>query len=131
MNAPEPVPLIFPFPAPAPPGACLEVLPGVRWLRMPLPFALDHINLWLLKDGDGWTQIDCGIADDTTRELWQSHFVTSLEHRAVQQVIATHYHPDHMGNAEWLTSHFGCALVTPQAEFQTGHAVIEEQGAFG
>ena len=34
-------------------GEAVAVAPGVLWVRMPLPFALDHINLWLLDDGDG------------------------------------------------------------------------------
>ena len=32
------------------PGTALEVAPGVRWVRMALPFALNHVNLWLLRD---------------------------------------------------------------------------------
>ena len=53
------------------PGDAIEVVPGVHWLRMPLPFKLDHINLWLLDDGDGWTLVDTGIASDEIREAWQ------------------------------------------------------------
>mgnify|MGYP001575526602 CR=1 FL=1 len=67
-------PLVFPFPEPPAPGTAREVGPGVFWLRMPLPFALDHINLWLLRDGDGWTAVDCGIAVDETRSHWESVF---------------------------------------------------------
>src|SRR5688500_7990093 len=59
--------------APAP-GTLLEVVPDVFWLRMPLPFALDHINLWLLADGNAWTIVDCGFGTTQTRELWQAVF---------------------------------------------------------
>ncbi|MBM3515784.1 MAG: MBL fold metallo-hydrolase, partial [Alphaproteobacteria bacterium] len=62
--------LVFPFAEPPRPGEVREVAPGVLWLRMPLPFALDHINLWVLDDGDGWTLVDTGIDTEITRELW-------------------------------------------------------------
>ena len=96
----------------APPAAASrEVAPGVIWLRMPLPFALDHINLWLLADGDGWTQVDCGYGDAATRELWQEHFTSTLQGRPIRRVIATHYHPDHVGNAGWLAARWDCAVA--------------------
>ena len=51
-------------------GTTMELAPGVYWIRMPLPFALDHINLWLLRDQldgqEGWTIMDCGITRYTT-----------------------------------------------------------------
>ena len=54
-------------------GESVEVAPGVRWIKMRLPFALDHINLWLLRDQlngvDGWTIVDCGIANDLQRTV--------------------------------------------------------------
>ena len=92
---------------------------------MPLPFALDHINLWLLADGDAWTQIDCGYGDARTRALWNAHFSTTLGARPLRRVIATHYHPDHLGNAAWLSERFGCTVEMPQAEFLTAHAIAE------
>ena len=88
------------------PGTTLEVAAGVRWLRMTLPFALDHINLWLLRDVqggiDGWTIVDCGIANDATRASWERIFEHELQGLPVLRVIVTHMHPDHIGLAHWL-----------------------------
>jgi glyoxylase-like metal-dependent hydrolase (beta-lactamase superfamily II) len=88
------------------PGQVLEVARGVFWLRMPLPFVLDHINLWLLRDEidgqKGWTIIDCGIADETVKQHWEHLFDTALDDLPVLRVIATHFHPDHLGLSNWL-----------------------------
>ncbi len=87
-------------------GGVKEVAPGVFWLRMPLPFALDHINLWLLRDEidgvKGWTVIDCGISNDTIRANWERVFDTVLDGLPVLRVIVTHCHPDHLGLADWI-----------------------------
>ena len=96
------------------------VAPGVLWIRMPLPFALDHINLWLLEN-DGWTLVDCGYGDTVTRDLWEAHFAKTLGGRPITRIIATHFHPDHLGNAHWLMERFGCPVVMTQAEFLTAH----------
>ncbi len=127
MNAPHPPLLEYPFAAPPAPGEAREVGPGLLWIRMPLPFALDHINLWLLSEGDGWTLVDCGYGDTVTRALWEGHFAKTLEGRPVTRVIATHYHPDHLGNAAWLAERFACPVVMTQSEFLTAHAVLEQR----
>jgi glyoxylase-like metal-dependent hydrolase (beta-lactamase superfamily II) len=131
MNATILPPLEFPFPTPPAGAQTFEVAPGVHWLRMPLPFALDHINLWLLSDGNGWTQIDCGYGDAPTRALWNAHFSTTLAARPINRVIATHYHPDHLGNAAWLSERFGCTVAMPQAEYLTAHAIGDDHSGFG
>lgn len=131
MNASLPALLEFPVPGPPDPGEAREVAPGVLWLRMPLPFALDHINLWLLADGEGWTQVDCGYGDAATRGLWETHFAATFAGRPLSRVIATHYHPDHLGNAAWLSRRFGCPVAMPQAEFLTAHAVAGGHGGYG
>jgi glyoxylase-like metal-dependent hydrolase (beta-lactamase superfamily II) len=96
------------------PGTVLEVAPGVRWVRMGLPFALDHINLWLLRDRldgrEGWAIVDCGIANDATRAAWEQVFAQALDGLPVLRVIVTHMHPDHIGNAAWLCERWDCAL---------------------
>src|SRR5207253_11477686 len=83
LNAPLPTPLLYPHPDIPHPGAAIEVAAGVFWLRMPLPFALDHINLWLLRDRidgiDGWTLIDTGFGNAATRALWGTHFADTMQ----------------------------------------------------
>ncbi|MCP5365896.1 MAG: MBL fold metallo-hydrolase [Hyphomicrobiales bacterium] len=98
-------------------GETLEVAPGVFWLRMPLPFALDHINLWLLRDGDGWVIVDTGIARDEVKAAWETIFAERLGGDPVTKVIVTHFHPDHMGLAGWLVERFGTALWTTFSEW--------------
>jgi len=109
--------LVHPWPEPPEGGRSILVAPGIRWIRMPLPFALDHINLWLLDDERGITVVDTGIGLPPTRALWERLFAGELAERPIVRVLITHFHPDHMGNAEWLTRRFGVELWCPQAEW--------------
>ena len=87
-------------------GQTMAVAHGVNWIRMGLPFALNHINLWLLRDQidgkDGWTVVDCCIDKPESRAQWQQIFDTQLGGLPVLRVICTHMHPDHIGLAHWL-----------------------------
>ena len=122
--------LDYPHAAPPPPGTTREVAPGVHWLRMPLPFALDHINLWLLEDGAALVLVDCGLGNQTTRDLWQQIFDGFFGGRPVSRVIATHLHPDHAGNAGWLTERFQAPLVMSQSEYLMAHAWRDQTGGY-
>jgi glyoxylase-like metal-dependent hydrolase (beta-lactamase superfamily II) len=100
------------------PGRSLPVADGMRWLRMRLPFALDHINLWLLRDHEdrpegrreGWAIVDCGIDNAESRAAWEQVFASELDGLPVLRVICTHMHPDHIGLAHWLTERWQCRL---------------------
>lgn len=107
-------------------GTTIEVASGVRWLRMGLPFALNHINLWLLEDTRetadgqrerGWTIIDCGIATEPTRAAWESLFANELDGLPVLRVIVTHCHPDHVGLAAWLCERWQAPLYMTVGEY--------------
>ncbi|MFZ6768388.1 MBL fold metallo-hydrolase [Undibacterium sp. Di26W] len=106
----------------------MEIAPGVLWIRMGLPFALNHINLWLLEDEidtgqgpvHGWTAIDCGIASDATRDAWEILFGDLNNHLRglpIVRVIATHCHPDHIGLADWLCSRWNAQLWMTAGEY--------------
>src|SRR4051794_9271956 len=95
-------------------GEALELAPGVRWLRMRLPFALDHINLWLLADEidgrRGWTVVDTCISRDEARSQWEALFPAAMQGLPILRVIVTHMHPDHIGLAAWLCERFDAPL---------------------
>src|SRR3990172_1921875 len=109
--------LDHPWPVPPAPGDVITVAPGIKWLRMPLPFQLDHINLWLLADGPAWTVVDTGVGLPDTRALWERVFAGHLDGRPIARVLVTHFHPDHMGNGAWLTERWGADLWCTQAEW--------------
>lgn len=119
-------PLGFPFPKIPASGMPFEVAPGIYWVRMPLPFDLDHINLWLLKDGDDWTIVDCGYGSDQTRAAWEQVFAERLGDRMVKRVVVTHFHPDHIGLASWLTQRFSAEFFISLGDFLSAHAVRNE-----
>jgi glyoxylase-like metal-dependent hydrolase (beta-lactamase superfamily II) len=121
MNALESQ-LAYPFGDVIPaPGMLQEVVPGLIWIRMPLPFALDHINLWLLRDEvegrAGWSVIDCGAGTDPTRAAWDQVLADGLQGAPLLRVFATHCHPDHVGLSGWLCDRFGAPFWTTAAEF--------------
>lgn len=123
----------FPHPTPPAAGTTLEVAPGVFWLRMPLPFALDHINLWLLADEDrgapAWTIVDTGFALPEVRACWEA--VLAQLAAPVKRIVVTHFHPDHVGLALWLQARTGAPLCMTAAEYLTAHAVYHESAGHG
>jgi glyoxylase-like metal-dependent hydrolase (beta-lactamase superfamily II) len=110
-------------------GECKEVAPGVQWLRVPLPFRLDHINIYLIEDGDGWAVLDTGIANQTTQGIWEAIVSGTLSGRKLTRLIVTHFHPDHIGLAGWLTGRFGLPLLTTQTTYLQCLTISHRPGA--
>lgn len=114
MTSPDAV--RFPFETPPQDDQAVTVAPGVFWLRLPLPMALDHVNVYALDDGDGWTLVDTGFDTARTRALWQAIMAGPLGGRPVRRVIVTHYHPDHIGLAGWFQQ-MGAELLTTRTSW--------------
>ncbi|NQX88948.1 MAG: MBL fold metallo-hydrolase [Halioglobus sp.] len=114
--------LSYPFLSAPDFGDVLEVAPGILWLRMPLPMALDHINLYLLEDSDGWWIVDTGIALGETQQLWEQVFDRVLGSKPIKAVVSTHFHPDHTGMAGWLCERWRVPFYMSQAEYYVGLA---------
>lgn len=93
-----------PFADPPGEGEAVAVAPGILWMRLPLPMALDHVNVYALADGDGWTVVDTGFATGRSRAIWSRLLAGPLQGRPVTRVVVTHYHPDHIGLAGWFQS---------------------------
>ncbi|MDP3169485.1 MAG: MBL fold metallo-hydrolase, partial [Polaromonas sp.] len=135
MNAQE-AELLYPMGDALPTaGGTLEVAPGVKWIRMGLPFALDHINLWLLRDDidgqRGWTVVDCCVSRDEAKALWEQIFAGELEGLPILRVIVTHMHPDHIGLAHWLCERWNAPLWISATDYNTARLSISGSTGFG
>jgi glyoxylase-like metal-dependent hydrolase (beta-lactamase superfamily II) len=98
---------------------------------MPLPFALDHINLWMIEDGEGYTIVDTGIGLDSVKALWEKILGELCGDRPVRRLIVTHFHPDHLGLGQWLKARLGGMPVwATHGEYVTAHAVREQLPGF-
>ena len=133
-GTPAPPPLVKPvldYPcgeAPLP-GAAREVAPGVLWLRMPLPFALNHINLWAAREGDAWAVFDSGVQSSDTTAAWRSLCGSGgALAQGLSRLLVTHMHPDHVGMAGWLTRKFGCRLWMTRMEYLTCRVLVADTG---
>lgn len=110
------------------PGQPEKIAEGVYWARFPMPMSLDHINIWLLEDGDGWTVVDTCLNLGNARKTWEQLFSGVMAGKPVTRVICTHLHPDHVGLAGWLTERFGCELWMSREEFLMCLAMTADTG---
>lgn len=131
IDHPEAKPVLdYPCGEPPPAGLGREIAPGVLWLRMPLPFALNHINLWAARDGEGWAAFDSGVQTSETAAAWRSLVGSggALAQGGLTRLFVTHMHPDHVGMAGWLTRKFDCRLWMTRLEYLTCRVLVADTG---
>jgi glyoxylase-like metal-dependent hydrolase (beta-lactamase superfamily II) len=98
-------------------GSVTDIAPGIRWLRLPLPYRLDHVNIYLLENEGGWTALDSGLGDDACKQAWEAALAGPLKGQGLKSLIVSHFHPDHVGLAGWLCERFGLDLTMPRPEY--------------
>ncbi len=118
----------YPFETSPELGHTQEVLPGLLWLRMPLPFLLGHINLWLLRDGEGWTVVDSGLFTEKSRNTWAAVFSKDMNDLPIERIMVTHLHPDHTGCVGWLADQFDAQLLMTRAEYFLCRILVADTG---
>ncbi|WP_272004702.1 MBL fold metallo-hydrolase [Roseovarius sp. ZX-A-9] len=124
MTHVAPIGLHYPWPDAPAEGEALQVAPGILWMRLPLPMALDHVNVYALDDGDSWSIVDTGFHTRRSVALWETLLAGPLQGRPVGRVILTHHHPDHVGMAGWLMERFGAELVTSRTAWLMARMLI-------
>ncbi len=115
--------LRFPFETAPAEGEALQVAEGILWLRLPLPMALDHVNVFALDDGDGWTLVDTGFYSKRSVALWECLLAGPMKGKPVRRVIVTHHHPDHIGMAGWFQTR-GAELITTRTAWLYGRMLV-------
>jgi glyoxylase-like metal-dependent hydrolase (beta-lactamase superfamily II) len=113
----------YPFATPPAAGQAMQVADRIWWIRLPLPMALDHVNVYALDDGDSWTIIDTGLADARTKSLWQDLLVGPLAAKPVRRLILTHHHPDHVGLAGWFIAQ-GAVVHMPRTAWLMARMLV-------
>ena len=124
----------YPWETPPENGEMVEIAEGVHWLRLPLPMKLDHVNIYVLDDGDGWTLIDTGMKTRRVQAMWQALLEGPLRRKPVKRVVATHHHPDHIGLHGWFVEEFGAEYVPTQVAYLMGRMLtldVEERYTTG
>ncbi|MEH6556825.1 MAG: MBL fold metallo-hydrolase [Oceanicoccus sp.] len=109
--------LVYPYSEIPAFGTIFEVASGVYWVRMPLPMSLDHINLYMLEDDDGWWIVDTGIKTQDITRHWQTIFENELKGKPIKGVLITHMHPDHIGQAGWICEKFRVPMYMTFGEY--------------
>ena len=103
--------LDFPFTQPPAPGELVAIADGLRWMRLPLPYRLDHVNIYLIRADRGWVALDTGLGTDDCRRGWDTAFAGPLKQDGLSSLIVSHFHPDHVGLANWLVERCGIELT--------------------
>lgn len=123
--------LVFPHTQPPGPGRLIEIAPGVKWFRLPLPYRLDHVNIYLIENDDGWTVLDTGLGTDACRTAWEAVLSGQMRGQRLTGMIVTHFHPDHVGLAGWLAERFELSLSMPRPEYLYSLALQYAPGDLG
>ena len=123
--------LRFPHAEPPQPGVLVGLAPGVQWMRLPLPYRLNHVNIYLIADEGGWAVLDTGLGTAECRAGWEAVLAGALAGERLTRMIVTHFHPDHVGLAGWLSARFGLPLIMPRPEYLYSLALQYAPGDLG
>lgn len=94
-----------------------DIADDIRGLRLPMPPPLEWVNAYFLRDGHGWIMVDTGYNTPDSRAVLEAMIADHLDEQPITGVVATHYHPDHSGQAGWICDKFGCPLYMSHTEW--------------
>jgi glyoxylase-like metal-dependent hydrolase (beta-lactamase superfamily II) len=96
------------------------VAPGVRRLRLPIPFPMRWVNVYVLGDGRDPALVDAGYPVPEARALLRE----ALDRAGLRPrvLILTHAHPDHFGLAADFAQELGCEVWMEARELEASRA---------
>ena len=109
-------------------GQISQLRDDIWWVRMPLPFRLNHVNLYVLRGDDGLTIIDAGLHAAETATHWRGLLAAPpFTQYAVRRILISHHHPDHVGFAASLAALTGAEVLMGAVEEQK-HRILGAMG---
>ena len=102
---------------------------NIYQVRLPLPFALNHVNCYLLRDDEGWTMLDAGLNWPDLHQAWQAAFAAlQIDLSDIRRIVLTHMHPDHFGMAGHFQARTGAPVYLSPREAELAQIVWVENG---
>ncbi len=123
--------LTYPFEDAPAFGTPREIAPGVLWVQLPLPMSLNHINVYLLEGTNGWTIVDTGMRGEDARNLWKEIVDNVLGGKPIDQIVCTHMHPDHTGQAGFISTEWHAPLLMSYSEYYQARVMSTMMGSGG
>ena len=89
-------------------------------IRLPLPWELTSVNVFLFRRQDGYVLLDSGIrSDDSLLSLEAALLSLGVSWTAITEILVSHLHPDHIGAAAEIRRRSSAPVRMPalEAEF--------------
>lgn len=117
----------YPHETPPAKGTAREIADGILWIRLSMPLGLDHVNVYALREPNGWTVIDTGLDTKLNRREWAAIIKDDLRGDPILRVVVTHHHPDHVGLAGWFMAQGAELLMTRTAWLTARMLTLDEE----
>ena len=117
----------YPHETPPAKGTAREIADGILWIRLSMPLGLDHVNVYALREPNGWTVIDTGLDTKLNRREWAAIITDDLRGDPILRVVVTHHHPDHVGLAGWFMAQGAELWMTRTAWLTARMLTLDEE----
>jgi len=117
----------YPHETPPAKGTAREIADGILWIRLSMPLGLDHVNVYALREPNGWTVIDTGLDTKLNRREWAAIIKDDLRGDPILRVVVTHHHPDHVGLAGWFMAQGAELWMTRTAWLTARMLTLDEE----
>ncbi len=98
-------------------AAPVAISENIWLIKLPLPFPVATINVYLIRRDDGFLLLDCGLKTKACRGTLESALRSlSVGWRDIRQLVITHLHPDHFGLAAEVRRLSGAEVLMHPAE---------------
>ena len=101
-----------------------KIIDDLYWARLPLPFRLDHVNIFAINSVEGLVIVDTGLNNFETMTCWNSIIKNFEKEIKVSKLLISHHHPDHIGLSKFLSEKLNIKVYAPKNEILRAEKII-------